>query len=257
MDGTDVERDDSVVVTEVVDRVMLLKINRVAQANAMNRDVVRRLRDELEEAKWNESISAVILTGEGEKVFCAGIDLKERSSLSEKEAFIDREKNMLAFIQGAHNFPKPIIGAINGPALGGGAELALICDIRVAVPSARFGNTEIKWGMIPSMGGIQRLRLIVGMGRAKELLLTGKSIEAAVAERYGIYNSIVEKEKLLEEAFSVANEIAANSQVGVRQTKRALDLGADTQVSMALDFELSKECFHKGDAFSGPTGFGK
>ena len=245
------------IITEVVDRVTLLKINRPDHANAINREVMLRLREEFDKAEWDESIAAVILTGVGERAFCAGLDLKERRSMSKKEAFIDREKSMIPFFRKLHNFSKPIIGAINGPAIGGGAELALVCDIRVAAPSARFGQGEIKWGMIPSMGGIQRLRLIVGMGRAKDLILTGKTIEASEAERYGIYNAIVEKGKLIEEALAVANMIAKNSPIAVKQAKRALDIGADTQMAMFLDFELSKECFYRGEAFTGPAKFGK
>ena len=215
------------------------------------------MHEEFERAQWDDSIAAVILTGMGERAFCAGLDLKERRSLGKEEAFIDREKSMIPLFQKLHNFSKPIIGAINGPAIGGGAELALVCDIRVAVQSARFGQGEIKWGMIPSMGGIQRLRLIVGMGRAKELILTGKTIEASDAERYGIYSAIVEKGRLIEEALAVANMIAQNSPIAVKQAKRALDIGANTQMAMSLDFELSKECFYKGEAFTGPTNFGK
>lgn len=250
-------RHENSVIAEVIDKVLLLKINRPEQANAINRDVIRRLREEFDKAEWNDAIAVIILTGEGEKAFCAGLDLKERRSLSQKEALIDREKNMVPFFRKLQNFSKPIIGAINGPAIGGGAELALICDIRIGTVAARFGQGEIKWGMIPSMGAIQRLRLIVGMSRAKELILTGKNIEAIEAERYGIYNCIAEKGRLIEKALSVATEIASNSPIAVKQAKRALDIGADIQMAMFLDFELSKECFFRGEAFAGPAKFGK
>ena len=248
---------EELLVTEVVDRVAVIKLNRPEQANALNRELLYKVLEELEKAEWDDEIGVVILTGAGEKSFCAGLDLKERRSLDRNEVLAERERRYFPFFQRLQEFSKPIIGAINGPAIGGGAELALICDVRIATPSARFGQGEIRWGMIPSMGAIQRLRIIVGMGHAKELLLTGRVIDAMEAQRLGIYNKVVEKELLMEESFKIASEISKNSPIAVRQTKRALNVGANMSMALAYDFELSKECFYQGDAFVGPTKFGK
>ena len=118
---------------------------------------------------------------------------------------------------------KPVIAAVNGFALGGGCELALACDIRVASNRARFGQTEIKWGMIPAAGACQRLRMIVGIGRAKEIIFTGRLIEAEEAFQLGIYNRVVTEENLIEEVKILASEIANNSPVAIKQAKKAID----------------------------------
>ena len=243
------------IITERQGDVAVVKLNRPRQANALSRELVAELREEFNLMEWDDSVSVIVLTGCGEKAFCAGIDLKERAALPKEENLLDRKKNIFPFLKKMGEYPKPIIGLINGPAIGGGAELALICDIRVASPNAQFGQGEIRWGMIPSCGAIQRLRLIAGMGVAKELILTGRIVEAKEALRLGIYNRVVEKEELMNEGLNLASEISKLSPVAVQQAKKALDIGADTYSSMAFDFEASTECFYSGDALSGPKKF--
>lgn len=235
--------------------VVILKLNRPEQANALNRELFVRLREELEALQWDDQVRVVIITGSGEKAFCAGIDLKERARKEKDDILRERETIIRPFYVALGNFPKPTIAAMNGPALGGGAELALTCDIRVATPAARFGQSEIKWGMIPSCGACQRLRLITGMGVAKEIILTGRVLEAEEAYRLGIYNRLAPYEKLLEETMSLAKQISENPPIAVKQAKKVLDLGANISAALDFDFEASKECFFAGNALSKPKTF--
>jgi enoyl-CoA hydratase/carnithine racemase len=237
--------------------ILIVTLNRPEQMNSLNVEMVRNLREAFENIQWDESVKVVILSGSGEKSFCAGLDLKERSHMSEEEIFISRERDIIPLFHYLGAFPKPIIGAINGVALGGGAELALVCDICIATPHARFGQTEIRWGMIPSAGGCQRLRLITGMALAKELILTGKVIEAEQALGLGIYNRVVPPEDLMTEALSMGNEMAQHSSVALKQAKKVLDFGAGLIPSLAFDLEASKECFYKGQAMDGHKSFKK
>jgi enoyl-CoA hydratase/carnithine racemase len=235
--------------------ILIVTLNRPEQMNSLNVEVVRNLREAFENIQWDESVKVVILSGKGEKSFCAGLDLKERSRMSEEEILNSRERDIIPLFHYLGGFPKPIIAAINGVALGGGAELALVCDMRLATPHARFGQTEVRWGMIPSAGGCQRLRLITGMAVAKELILTGKVIEAEQALRLGIYNKVVPAEDLMTEALNTGNEMAQHSSVALKQAKMVLDFGAGLTPSLAFDLEASKECFYRGQAMDGHKAF--
>ena len=179
-------RKDNNLVLEKNGDILVISMNRPKQRNSLNVEMVRNLREAFESIRWDESVKVVILSGKGEKSFCAGLDLKERSRMSEEEILNSRERDIIPLFHYLGEFPKPIIAAINGVALGGGAELALVCDMRLATPHARFGQTEIRWGMIPSAGGCQRLRLITGMAVAKELIMSGRVIEAEEALRLGL-----------------------------------------------------------------------
>ncbi len=235
--------------------ILMVTLNRPEQMNSLSVDMARNLREAFQNIQWDESVKVVILSGSGKKSFCAGLDLKERSRMSEEEILISRERDIIPLFHDLGAFPKPIIAAINGVALGGGAELALVCDMRIAAPHARFGQTEIRWGMIPSAGGCQRLRLITGMAAAKELILTGKVIEAEQALGLGIYNKVVPPEDLMTEALKMGNEMAQHSSVALKQAKRVLDFGADLIPSLAFDLEASKECFYRGQAMDGHKSF--
>jgi len=240
---------------EINGNIAILKLNRPKQANALNRELFIMLKKELEVLRWDDEIKVVVITGSGEKAFCAGIDLKERALMNKDEILRDREMVIRPFYVALGNFPKPIIASLNGSALGGGAEMAITCDLRVASPAAKFGQTEIKWGMIPSCGACQRLRLITGIGIAKELILTGRVIEAENAYKLGIYNHLTSNEKLQEVTMNLAKEISANPFIAVKQAKKTLDLGADISTALDFDFEASKECFFVGDALRKPKTF--
>lgn len=235
--------------------VVWITLNRPGQRNALSVALAVELREAFEDLRWEDSVKVVVLTGSGEKAFCAGLDLKERSRMSPEEILVSREREVIPLFHRLGEFPKPIVGAINGVALGGGAELALVCDVRIASPQARFGQTEIRWGMIPSAGGCQRLRVLAGVGAAKELILTGRVIEAEAAHRLGIYNRIVPLEDLVAAATALAEEMAQHSLIALKQAKRALDFGTGVGPLQAFDLEASKECFYRGEALEGHKSF--
>ena len=246
---------ENILIKKIDGNVAVLTLNRPKQANALNRELFVRLKKELDALKWDDDIQVVVIAGSGEKAFCAGIDLKERAKKSEHEMFRERETVIRPFYVTLGDFPKPTIASLNGAALGGGAELALTCDLRVASPGARFAQSEIKWGMIPSCGSCQRLRLIVGVGVAKEIILTGRTLEAEEAFRLRIYNRVVPVEKLSEETMNLAEEISGNPSIAVKQAKKVIDLGSDISNALDFDFEASKECFFSGEALSKPKTF--
>ena len=247
--------EEGVLNIKVEEGVAYISINRPNQSNSLSRAVFVSLREELESMTYDDSVRVVVISGEGEKSFCAGIDLKERAKMPKDEIQIFREKVIRTFFNTLGNFPKPTIAAVNGVAFGGGAEVALACDIRIASTTARFAQSEIRWGMIPACGGCQRLRMIVGIGRAKELVFTGRVVEAEEAFQMGIFNRVVPPQDLMEEVKKLAIEIANNSPLAVRQAKKAIDVGADVSEAFDYEFEVSKACYYAGDAMSGPEKF--
>lgn len=235
------------ILRETIGKVGVLTINRPENMNSLSLKAYEELTAGLDLLADDDSVQAVVITGTGGKAFCAGIDIKERASLTKEETMRRREKTIRPAYMRLSDHTKPTIAAVNGLALGGGAELAITCDLRVASENATFGQSEIKWGMIPSCGACQRLRVIAGMGVAKDLILTGRTIEAAEALALGIFNRVVPQASLMEEALNLAREITAHSPVAVRQAKRAIESGADLANALMNDFELSKECFYRGE----------
>jgi enoyl-CoA hydratase/carnithine racemase len=247
--------EEGVLNIKIEEGVAYISINRPSQSNSLSRAVFVSLREELESMTYDDSVRVVVISGEGEKAFCAGIDLKERAKMPKDEIQIFREKVIRTFFNTLGNFSKPTIAAVNGVAFGGGAEVALACDIRIASTTARFAQSEIRWGMIPACGGCQRLRMIVGIGRAKELVFTGRVVEAEEAFQMGIFNRVVPPQDLMEEVKKLAIEIANNSPLAVRQAKKAIDVGADVSEAFDYEFEVSKACYYAGGAMSGPEKF--
>ncbi len=227
----------------VHDGIATVKLNRPQSLNSLSISLMVALRETINKLEMDDSVNLIILTGAGEKAFCAGIDIKEREKMTEEEVLRSRGLHVFPLFKSFEEMTKPIIAAINGVALGGGAELALACDIRIASENASFGLIEIRWGIIPPGGSCQRLPRLIGYGKAKELILTGRIIDAREAERIGIYNRVVPYEKLLEETKRLAQEINQNSPVAVRQAKRAMDIGANLHMAFAFDREASKECY--------------
>ena len=238
-----------------VGHVALITINRPDAMNSLNREVCTRLSDFIDEVERDDAVRVVILTGEGEKAFCAGIDLRERKGMSDDEVNALRQFIIFPLFQRLENMQKPLIGAINGLALGGGAEIALICDIRIASENARFGQTEVKWAIIPGAGACQRLPLVVGVGIAKELLLTGKIIDAREGERIGLFNHVTTSQNLKDRAMEVARSIAENGPLAVRQIKKAVNLGTENRLALAFDREASEVCYPTRDRLEGVAAF--
>ena len=207
--------------------------------NAISRAMLQELASLVERVSASRATRAVILTGAGDKAFCAGADLKERSSMGEPEvrAFLDQLRRTLRAIEKSDCV---FIAALNGTAFGGGTELALACDLRVAAPVAELGLTEVKLGIIPGGGGTQRLSRLIGPGRAKDLILTGRRLNAAEAFSIGLVNRLAPEGRLLDAAFSLAEAIVENAPVAVSTAKHAIDEGLSLELDAALALELQK-----------------
>ncbi len=212
-----------------------------------------RLLDELEK---DPEVRVVILTGAGEKAFVAGGDIGHLGTLDAESA---REFALLAqrVIDQLEAFPKPVIAAVNGYALGGGCELAMGCDIRIAADSARFGQPEVKLGIIPGFAGTQRLTRLVGKGRAKELIFTGEMIDAEEACRIGLVNHVVAKERLLDETRALAMKMCDKSSSAIKLAKEAIDNGLEMDFARGSRYEadLFALCFTTPDCKEGISAF--
>jgi enoyl-CoA hydratase/carnithine racemase len=207
--------------------------------NAISRAVLAELEARVARVAAGNEVRAVILTGAGDKAFCAGADLKERATMSEGEvrAFLAGLRRTLRVIETSGAV---YIAAINGSALGGGTELALACDLRIAAPAAELGLTEVRLGIIPGGGGTQRLPRLVGPGRAKDLIFTGRRVNAAEALAIGLVQRLAPEGRLLEVALGVAEQIAENAPLAVAAAKRAVDQGLSLDLDAALALELEQ-----------------
>ena len=181
--------EEQLILEERKDQVVVLTLNRPQAMNSFNFAMLRALKEHVEALHFDPEVRVVIITGAGEKAFCAGADLKERATLSDQEVkqFIFTIRNLFTSIESLN---KPVIAAINGVALGGGTELALACDIRIASTQASMGLTETRLAIIPGAGGTQRLPRLIGLGKAKELIFTGRRVDAQEALEIGLVNKI-------------------------------------------------------------------
>lgn len=213
--------------------VAWMTLNRPDAANALSKALVASARAALAGLR---DVRAVVLTGAGDKAFCAGADLKERRamSLDETRAFLSE---LNAFANELAAFPAPVVAAMNGAAFGGGLELALCCDVRVAADGVVMGLPEVRLGIIPGAGGTQRLARLIGVARAKELVLTGRRIDARRAEHLGLVAAVVPAASLRDEAKRWADELAEAGPLAVAQAKRAIDEGFGLSMPEALAVE--------------------
>ena len=210
--------------TEVQGAVEIITIDRPKALNALNPEVLADLKAAFE-AVDQSAIRCIVLTGEGDKSFVAGADIGSMSTMTkaEGEAFGKLGNDVFLMIE---SFPIPVIAAVNGFALGGGNELAMSCDIRICSDNAVFGQPEVGLGITPGFGGTQRLPRIVGVSKAMELILTAKTIKADEAKAIGLVSEVYPAEELMDKAMELAQAIAANAQVAVRQSKAAIRRGA-------------------------------
>lgn len=220
--------------------IALVTLNRPDAANALSTELLHCLNEGLDELKRDSNLRTVIITGAGEKAFCAGADLKERAGMND-----DKVKETVKLIgdtiTAVENLPVPVIAAINGSAFGGGLELALACDIRIASETAKVGLTETSLGIIPGAGGTQRLPRIVGMPTAKELIFTARRLDAKTAHALKIISHVYSPQHLLEEAKKLAKEIAVNAPLALRAAKAAINQGAETDLKTGLRIE--NDCY--------------
>ena len=222
--------------TEEKNQAVILTMNRPEVMNCLNFDLLYAMRDTIDSLQYRTDIRTVIITGKGDKSFCAGADLKERATLTPDEVkkFILTIRNLLTSIQ---NLPMPVISAVNGVALGGGTEVALASDIRIASETASMGLTETRLAIIPGGGGTQRLPRIIGVAKAKELIFTGRRVDAKEALAIGLVNKVTSPETLLAECLKMADMIAETGPIAVEMAKYAIDKGIETDLATGLAIE--------------------
>ena len=221
---------------ETADRIRVLTIHRPEKLNALNDEVMAALDAALDETRHDEAVGVLIVTGAGEKSFIAGADIGELSKLSPLGGR-DHSRKGQAIVAKLENLGKPVIAAINGYALGGGCELALGCTIRIASENARFGQPEVKLGIIPGYGGSQRLARVVGEGRAMQLCLTAEQIDAVEAYRIGLVNKVVPAGQALAAAKEMAKAILANGPIACALVLEAIRRGLEMPLAEGLVFE--------------------
>ena len=218
--------------------VGIITLNRPKQLNAISFQLKAEVTAAMDEIEKDDEVKAVILTG-GPKAFCAGADIKERSGVTrtQREYYFSQRKTHFDFYGKIENCEKPVIAAVSGVAVGGGCEIALACDLRIASDTARFGTPEVKLGAIPAGGGTQRLPRIIGITKAKELIFTGDFIDAQEAYRLGLVNKVVPVDQLMEAAMAMATRIAEHPPMAVRFAKRAINAGMQMDLVSGLDYE--------------------
>ena len=236
------------VLLEMKDHVAVITINRPKALNALSTEVLSDLNSALAEVCQTKSIYALIITGAGEKSFVAGADIAEMKDKNTDEAATYGRFGNQIFSR-IENFRCPVIAAVNGFALGGGCELAMACDIRIASSNARFAQPETGLGITPGFGGTQRLPRLVGAGIAKELIYSCRQIKADEALAIGLVNKVVEPENLMEEAMKLANRIAANAPIAVANAKKAINDGLQTNMEAGVSIEVKEfsACFATED----------
>jgi len=236
--------------------VVTLTLNRPEVMNSLSFPLLFALRDIIESLRFRRDVRVVIVTGSGEKAFCSGADLKERASLSPEKVkeYIFTIRNLFTSIS---ELNQPVIAAVNGIALGGGTELALASDIRVASKNASMGLTETRLAIIPGAGGTQRLPRLVGRGKAKELIFTGRRVDADEALRIGLVNQVCEPPALLEECRKLAAMICETGPIAIEQAKYAINHGIETDLATGLAIESNAYwvCIPTEDRLEGLAAF--
>ncbi len=223
---------------EVADRVATVTVNRPDKLNALNSDTERELQDAFARIPGDDAVGGVIVTGAGEKAFVAGADIGELSGLGATEGKEFAFQGQTTFTRIAQ-CPKPVVAAVNGYALGGGCELAIACHLRIASETARFGLPEVQLGLIPGHGGTQRLARIVGIGRALEMVLTGRQVAADEALRWGLVNAVAAPEALLDAARERLGEILSKGPLAVQYALEATLRGSDLALDDGLYLEAT------------------
>ncbi len=219
------------------DGIAVLTINRPDKYNALNDDVVAELSEAMDELKADDAVRAIVITGAGDKAFVSGADIGMLQDLkTSRDAFANSHRGHEMTLK-VENLPKPVIAAINGYALGGGLELAMACDIRLASDTARMGQPEIGLGISPGYGGTQRLPRLVGKGMAKLLILSGDMIDAQEALRIGLVEKVVPQGEVLNEAKALATKMAEKSPLTLAACKEAINLGLEVDLERGLSIE--------------------
>lgn len=240
------------ITVSVEEGVATVTLNRPDRYNALGSRIVGELVEVLEDVEGSGQTRVMILTGAGERAFCSGVDLKERAKMDADERWA-HNRALNAFAERLARLQAPTIAALNGLAFGGGLEITLACDFRLAVEGATFALPEVGIGIVPGAGGTQRLPRLVGPTRAKELILTARRINAGEALEMGLVSKVVPPGSLMDEAGALAREIAANSPLALAYAKAAVDLASETSIEQGLRYEtaairatLSSEDYKRG-----------
>lgn len=244
------------VIMEVNDEIALVTINRPKSLNALNSETLAELDQFFDEISTRKDIKVLILTGSGQKAFVAGADISEMVNATPAEG---RQMGMLArqaFLK-LETMPQVTIAAVNGYALGGGCEISMACDIRIASDNARFGQPETGLGILPGFGGTQRLARLIGKGRAKELIFTCDQIDAQEAYRIGLANKVVPQDELIDTCKKMAAKIISKGSYAISLAKEAINTGMDTDLSsgLTLEADLFGLSFSTHDKTEGMTAF--
>lgn len=240
---------------ETIDGVGIVKVNRPDAMNALNSKVLKELDMAIDDIRKNDFVKVVVLTGEG-KAFVAGADVGEMQHLNTIKAREFAQLGMEVFRK-LENLPKPVIAAVNGFALGGGCELAMSCDFIVAGDKAKFGQPEVSLGITPGFGGTQRMTRLVGRNMTKELIYTGRIIDAARAKEIGLVNEVVDNGELIRRAVEIAQEISGNSRTAVGYSKSSINRGmeADIDTGLSIEKDMFGLCFATDDQIEGMKAF--
>lgn len=220
----------------VAEHIAIITLNRPNAANALSRQLLDELNQIIATINLDREIYCTILTGSGENAFCAGADLKERKTLSDDQV-VATVRYIGGTIRKIEQMNMPIIAAINGVALGGGMEIALACDFRIATSNAMLGLPETSLAIIPGAGGTQRLARLIGVGQAKRLIYTAQPVRADEALQLGLVEQVIESQDVLDETISIAKKIISNGPIALRQAKIAIDKGMQTDITTALTIE--------------------
>lgn len=243
-------------IIEKKEPIGIIKIDRPKALNALNTETLKELQNAFSDIELDENIMVVIITGNGEKAFVAGADISEMQDMNSIEAsrFSRLGSDIFRRIE---LFSKPVIAVVNGFALGGGCELAMSCDIRLASERAKFGQPEVTLGIIPGFSGTQRLPRLIGTAKAKELIFTGRIIDAEEAKNLGLVSYVYSNNEVLDKAVELANRVASNAQAAVGLAKTAINRGIETDIETGIANEISAfgMCFSTKDQTEGMTAF--
>lgn len=247
---------------DVQESIAIIKLNRPKAMNSLSTALLTELDNAFTLLERDRTVLGVILTGEG-RAFCAGADLISKGDENASPNLGERFHDQMTWIHGIYNkienFSRPVIAAVNGYALGGGCELSMVCDFRIASERAVFGLPEVGLGVMACYGGPQRLPRLVGSGMAKEMLYTGRKISAQEAKEIGLVNRVVPDEVLMDEVIAVMEEICKNAPISVKMTKLCVNRGLELPLDYALEFErnMLPICMGTQDAKEGVQAFGE
>ena len=239
------------------DGYAILTINRAEKYNALNLEVIADISAAIDELGSGDDVRAMVITGSGDKAFISGADIEIMRDLGSSAEGVAVSRQSQALTSKIDQLPKPVVAALNGYALGGGLELAMACDIRIAADTAKLGQPEINLGLIPGSGGTQRLPRLVGKGMAKLLILSGEMIDADEALRIGLVEKVVPASELIDEAKSLARKLAARPPLAVAAAKEVINVGMEIDLESALSLEslefgiicMSEDCKEGTSAF--------